>query len=81
MNKKYLFFCFSTTSSAPTNPFAQFNPAYGAHFPTGGVAICAMAPPTCENSAYRTMDGSCNHLDNPPLGVANSRWIAFLLKD
>ncbi|XP_054735568.1 peroxidase [Anastrepha obliqua] len=65
---------FGQTSPAPGNPFAQFNPAYGAHFPTGGVAVCAIPPPQCQKSAYRTMDGSCNHLDNPQAGVANTRY-------
>ncbi|XP_053970061.1 peroxidase isoform X2 [Anastrepha ludens] len=65
---------FGQTSPAPGNPFAQFNPAYGAHFPTGGVAVCAIPPTQCQKSAYRTMDGSCNHLDNPQAGVANTRY-------
>ncbi|XP_067616333.1 peroxidase isoform X2 [Eurosta solidaginis] len=61
-------------SPDPSNPFSQFNSAYGAQFPIGGVAICAMSPGKCDKSPYRTMDGSCNHKDNPQAGMANSRY-------
>lgn len=31
-------------------------------------------PRTCENSRYRTYDGSCNNLRNPTWGMANTRY-------
>ncbi|KAM7359833.1 peroxidase isoform 2-T4 [Cochliomyia hominivorax] len=68
---------FGPTSPAPSNPFvtlAAGNPLYGPHYPQPGQATCAQPPPACEKSAYRTLDGSCNHLEQPQLGMANRRY-------
>lgn len=35
---------------------------------------CANPPPFCKKMEYRTFDGSCNHLEQPQLGMANSRY-------
>uniref|UniRef100_A0AAG5DNK4 Heme peroxidase 1 n=2 Tax=Anopheles atroparvus TaxID=41427 RepID=A0AAG5DNK4_ANOAO len=32
------------------------------------------APPACEKSRYRTLDGSCNNLQNPTWGTPNRRY-------
>lgn len=65
------------TSPAPQNPFSSpASPqvsAYGYSFPTAGRVSCAAPPAVCEKTAYRTLDGSCNHLEQPGLGVANSK--------
>lgn len=36
--------------------------------------MCAMPPPFCSKELYRTFDGSCNHWDEPELGMANTRF-------
>lgn len=64
------------SSPAPPNPFL----VYGPNFPTPGGVTCAAQPAICEKSAYRTLDGTCNHLENPLLGVANTRyWIIIVI--
>lgn len=71
---------FGATSPAPGHPFvtlATGNP-YGPYFPQPGRATCAMPPPICEKSTYRSLDGSCNHLEQPQLGMANSRYARLL---
>uniref|UniRef100_A0A1A9W584 Peroxidase n=1 Tax=Glossina brevipalpis TaxID=37001 RepID=A0A1A9W584_9MUSC len=60
------------TSPAPSNPFIQ--PIYGPGYPQAGQASCAVPPPICPKSQYRSMDGSCNHLEQPQLGMANTRY-------
>lgn len=37
--------------------------------------VCASAnpPQSCIKSRYRTLNGSCNNIQNPLLGVANTR--------
>ncbi|XP_037896461.1 peroxidase [Glossina fuscipes] len=63
---------FVNTSPAPSNPFM---PAmYGPGYPRAGQASCAVPPPACPKSQYRSMDGSCNHLEQPQLGMANTRY-------
>uniref|UniRef100_A0A1A9V505 Peroxidase n=1 Tax=Glossina austeni TaxID=7395 RepID=A0A1A9V505_GLOAU len=63
---------FVNTSPAPSNPFM---PAiYGPGYPQAGQASCAVPPPACPKSQYRSMDGSCNHLEQPQLGMANTRY-------
>ncbi|SPP83193.1 peroxidase [Drosophila guanche] len=66
------------TSPAPQTPFgpaigSPITP-YGYSFPTPGRVACAQSPAVCEKTAYRTLDGSCNHLEQPGLGVANTRY-------
>lgn len=34
---------------------------------------CMTAPPRCIKSPYRTLDGTCNNLQNPIWGAANTR--------
>ncbi|XP_037943287.1 peroxidase-like, partial [Teleopsis dalmanni] len=66
-----------STSNRNGNPFTGLgnsNPGYGLHFPRPGAATCAAAPAICQKTAYRSLDGSCNHLENPQLGIANSRY-------
>ncbi|XP_022217876.1 peroxidase isoform X2 [Drosophila obscura] len=66
------------TSPAPQTPFGSAAgppiTAYGYSFPTPGQVSCAQSPAVCEKTAYRTLDGSCNHLEQPGLGVANNRY-------
>lgn len=38
---------------------------------------CAIAPQRCVRSPYRTLDGTCNNLQNPIWGAANTRQIIF----
>ena len=72
---------FVTKSSYPTatstsyfgNYFGQpsyFN-AEPAPLPT---QMCPAIPPACQKSRYRTLDGSCNNLQNPTWGTANNRY-------
>ncbi|XP_055903864.1 peroxidase [Eupeodes corollae] len=61
-------------SSQPPNPFAAFASPYGPTFPMPGSAACGTAPPACGELPYRTLDGSCNNLGNPQLGIANSKY-------
>uniref|UniRef100_A0A1A9Z7D9 Peroxidase n=1 Tax=Glossina pallidipes TaxID=7398 RepID=A0A1A9Z7D9_GLOPL len=63
---------FVNTSPAPSNPFMP--PIYGPGYPQAGQASCAVPPPACPKSQYRSMDGSCNHLEQPQLGMANTRY-------
>lgn len=67
---------FAPTSPAPVNPFVTLSTRgpYGPQFPQPGRAQCAVPPPVCEKSTYRTLDGSCNHLERPQLGMANTRY-------
>ncbi|XP_058980010.1 peroxidase [Musca domestica] len=67
---------FAPTSPAPANPFVTLSThgPYGPQFPQPGRAQCAVPPPVCEKSTYRTLDGSCNHLERPQLGMANTRY-------
>ncbi|XP_061391455.1 peroxidase [Musca vetustissima] len=67
---------FAPTSPAPVNPFVTLSThgPYGPQFPQPGRAQCAAPPPVCEKSTYRTLDGSCNHLERPQLGMANTRY-------
>lgn len=57
-------------SSPSLSPFQQFlrQPS----------SMCPVAPITCPPSRYRTLDGSCNNLQNPAWGVANSRYSRLL---
>lgn len=34
---------------------------------------CAIPPQRCIKSPYRTLDGTCNNLENPIWGAANTR--------
>jgi hypothetical protein len=43
-------------------------------FRGAGFAACDPQIAPCTKSKYRTYDGSCNNLDNPTLGVANTRY-------
>lgn len=36
--------------------------------------MCPSAPSQCTKSRYRSLDGSCNNLYNPPWGMANNRY-------
>jgi Animal haem peroxidase len=41
---------------------------------TLGVPVCPAAPQHCAKSKYRTLDGSCNNLENPAWGAAVNRY-------
>jgi hypothetical protein len=49
-------------------------------FRGSGFAVCEPQIAPCTKSKYRTYDGSCNNLDNPSLGVANTRYGRLLPK-
>ncbi|XP_075148050.1 peroxidase [Haematobia irritans] len=71
---------FAATSPAPANPLLSLsvgNP-YGAHFPQPGRAVCAAPPAACDKTTYRSLDGSCNHMDRTQLGMANTRYARLL---
>lgn len=36
---------------------------------------CMTAPPRCIKSPYRSLDGTCNNLQNPVWGAANTRYV------
>lgn len=36
--------------------------------------MCPAMPPPCQKSKYRTLDGTCNNLQNPMWGSANNRY-------
>ncbi|XP_055850014.1 peroxidase-like [Episyrphus balteatus] len=46
--------------------------------PPSGADFCNLGPTTCEDSKYRTIDGSCNNLANPLLGMANYKFARLL---
>ena len=85
---EYFFVCrnevphaYAPTSPVPINPFTSLsggNHLYGPRFPQPGQATCAQPPSICDKSAYRTLDGSCNHLEQPQLGMANQRYARLL---
>ncbi|XP_060648778.1 peroxidase [Drosophila nasuta] len=60
------------TSPAPQNPFLSSISSPRAPMP--GRVPCASPPAICEKTAYRSMDGSCNHLEQPGLGVPNTKY-------
>ncbi|KAH8330422.1 hypothetical protein KR067_002262 [Drosophila pandora] len=65
---------FSLPAPVAPAPAPAAPSAYGYSFPTAGQVNCAAPPAACEKTAYRTLDGSCNHLERPGLGVANSKY-------
>lgn len=46
-------------------------PAYPKQFDNS--VRCAQPPPRCVKSPYRTLDGTCNNLQNPIWGAAFTR--------
>ncbi|XP_055850411.1 peroxidase-like [Episyrphus balteatus] len=40
--------------------------------------FCNLGPTTCEDTNYRSIDGSCNNLANPLLGMANYKFSRLL---
>lgn len=46
--------------------------------PVAGEQICPAQAPPCQRSKYRSLDGSCNNLQNPLWGVANNRYSRLL---
>lgn len=57
----------------PEHLYGQVRPAYIAADPSQ--ITCSQEPAGCVKSRYRTLDGSCNNLRNPLLGVANTRYL------
>lgn len=67
------------------NPFAKptyFGNYYGhqpyrAQSPVPSL-MCPAATPICQKSRYRTLDGTCNNMQNPLWGSANMRYSRLL---
>ncbi|KAK9723435.1 hypothetical protein QE152_g19233 [Popillia japonica] len=77
------------SSLQPPNNFGQtpavfggqnFNPNPFIPTPTQDPATlgCGVGPSTCQPSRYRTLDGSCNNLRNPGLGIPQTRFNRLL---
>ncbi|XP_055903868.1 peroxidase-like [Eupeodes corollae] len=65
-------------TSGPQNPFAGFGRPYPPSIPPPGADFCNLGPKECEDSKYRSIDGSCNNLDNPQFGLANFKYARLL---
>ncbi|XP_022901583.2 peroxidase-like isoform X1 [Onthophagus taurus] len=52
----------------------QFQPQFQTTTPDPATLGCGTAPASCQPSRYRTLDGSCNNLRNPGLGIPQTRF-------
>ena len=73
---------FSKQSYAPSSGNSYFGNYYG-HQPYRAPTkvpslMCPAATPVCQKSRYRTLDGTCNNMQNPLWGSANMRYSRLL---
>lgn len=59
---------------SPSPPALLVNQMFGHKVVQAGQAMCAIPPPFCNKSPYRSFDGSCNHWEVPEWGMANTRF-------
>ncbi|KDR24107.1 peroxidase-like [Zootermopsis nevadensis] len=61
-----------SSSASASSQFPHFSAS--GFFGGLGFGVCDPQIAPCTKSKYRTYDGSCNNLENPTLGVANTRY-------
>ncbi|XP_069703374.1 peroxidase isoform X2 [Periplaneta americana] len=62
------------SSAFPSFSGGSYFSSTSADFSSSQPAQCQPQVGPCQKSKYRTFDGSCNNLNNPTLGVANTRY-------
>ncbi|XP_055905200.1 peroxidase-like [Eupeodes corollae] len=63
-----------TVSASGSCPFKSIAESSERSNPLLGVDFCDIGPTKCEDSKYRSLDGSCNNLDNPQFGLSNYKY-------